>query len=330
MIKYQSIEQFSNLYKEIRHILRHEPTLPVINFIGTTKSHGTSGGIHVIDNEVIAQSRNRVLNLQHDNMGFCAYVMKNQELFKSLAKSISNKELIIYGEFCGSNIQKNVAISQLPKMFLIFSIKIKQDDSWIEFTPTEIHTLFQSINLELVTDLNAIGCYPITQFGTWHVTVDFNDPKPAQEQINSWVTEIDKQCPIGTYFNVTGPGEGIVFTAKYSDSILMFKCKGSSHSVNKSKSSNPTKITTEQIENLQEFVDDVVTEERLNQGIQYLQEMEIPIVMQNLGPFLSWITNDVFKEESINIIENDLDPKQLKKLIATTARNYYITQVNTL
>lgn len=87
MISYPSIKNFATLYKTVANktrttkledgsfIINNDIPLPTISFIGTTKSHGTNSSIVLLENsdELIAQSRNRVLNLQHDNLGFCAY-----------------------------------------------------------------------------------------------------------------------------------------------------------------------------------------------------------------------------------------------------------------
>ena len=356
MISYPSIEHFANLYKSVEYQTRYsksedgiavynEVPLPVITFIGTVKSHGSQGSIVYTrkSHNLVAQSRNRVLNLQHDNMEFCAYVMKHQKIFKQLLMTLSElREIVpyqvaIFGEWCGSGIQKGVAVSQLPKMFLPFAAKIIANGMHHWITARELSIDFinigNEIDYQLFKNLDSIRCFPIADFGIYPITIDFNDPKPAQEKINSWVQQIDQECPIGNRFGVSDHGEGLVFTATppYSGgSLLQFKAKGSSHANVKSRSTNPTKISNETYESIRNFVTDVLTESRLEQGIQYLQEMELPIVMQSMGTFLSWINNDVIKEESQAIVDNDFNVKLVNKEISTVAREWFKNKVNAL
>lgn len=245
------------------------------------------------------------------------------DFMKYLSDLYSATDVVVYGEWCGGNIQKGVAISALPRMFLIFGIKINQNENWFWLDNSKIQQLD---NYEYISDLNSIGVHPITKFGIWNITIDFNSPKSVQSVIDDWVAEVDKQCPIGTYFGVVGHGEGIVFCNE--DGSLRFKGKGLSHSINKSKSEHITKIDPEVYQNMIDFVEDVLTESRLNQGLDYLTEMELEIDIKNTGKYLSWIVNDIFKEESDAIVNNGFDAKKISRELSTYARNWFMKQIN--
>lgn len=348
MISFPSIDNFSKLYNTIEYRFRYRKNeegiaiydetipLPTIDFFGTVKAHGTNSSIVLYKNQesLVAQSRNRVLNLQHDNLGFCAYVLQNESPYKKIltliADYFSANTVALFGEWSGKGIQKGVAISELPRMFLIFAAKI--DDNWL--TAKQVAVLLDDISNEIDYSINqildSVRCFPIADFGIYRITIDFNSPHSAQEQIDSWVSEIYKLCPIGKAFGVISHGEGLVFTGKLDDITVMFKAKGTSFTNVKSKADNPTKIDNETYENIRNFVNDVVTESRLEQGINYLQEMELPIIMQNMGTFLSWINQDVLKEEGRSIVENGFEVKVVNKEISNVAREWYKNRVNQL
>lgn len=130
MHKFPSINQFRNV---IRHVKDHaqyagkdengDPIfdrsieLPTLSFRGTVKLHGTNAGIiyDLYTKEFSYQSRERVLELTQDNAGFMLY-MKNREamlerIFQSSYAPAGTEKIALFGEWCGSGIQKGVAIS---------------------------------------------------------------------------------------------------------------------------------------------------------------------------------------------------------------------------
>ena len=120
-----------SLLEDNKVIYNNDP-LPVLNFIGTAKVHGSNAGItyYKSTDKLIAQSRTRQLSLDHDNMGFYSYVLKNESYWKHLCWDLIKKtnydSVTIFGEWCGPGIQSGVAVSKLPKkIFIIFSIRFK-------------------------------------------------------------------------------------------------------------------------------------------------------------------------------------------------------------
>ena len=232
------------------------------------KLHGTNAGIvKYSDGRLEFQSRERVLSLEEDNANFMAEMMKVDLSF--LFSNIQfNEYCAVYGEWCGGNIQKGVAINGLQKMFVIFGIKA--DDNWVEL-PLYLHN-------------NQNNIYNILQFPTYEVEIDFNNPELVQNKIIEMTIAVEECCPVGKFFGKEGVGEGIVFTAEISQD-LKFKSKGEKHSVTKVKKLNP--IDTEVMNSINEFVDSVVTENRLEQGITFFKENNIEVDSKNTGKFLS-------------------------------------------
>lgn len=322
MKKYPSIDQFRNVIREVkaRHdykgsdaegkpIYQHTENYPILRFIGTVKLHGTNAAIvKYSDGRIEFQSRERVLSLDQDNSGFMSEMMRLDLDFLFMNYSKPNEYCAIYGEWCGGNIQKGVGINGLPKMFVIFGIKI--DDQWIDLD-RHLHD-------------NSIGIYNILQFPTFVINIDFNNPELSQNSIIAQTISVEECCPVARFFGKDGIGEGIVYTAEI-DQNLKFKSKGEKHSVTKVKKLNP--IDTEIMNSINEFVDSVVTENRLEQGITFFNENGIEVDSKQTGQFLSWVVRDVLKEEYDTILANSLHEKKVKAAIVTKARMWFLNRI---
>lgn len=321
MKKYPSINQFRHVIEEVRAIsdyqgrdengnaiYLHTSDYPVLKFKGTVKCHGTNSAIvRYSDNRTEFQSRERVLSLESDNAGFMNFMIdKNLDFLFENIKFFDY--CAVYGEWCGGNIQKGVALNGLPKMFIIFGIKV--DDEWIEL-PKNLHN-------------NNLGIYNILQFETFEVDIDFNCPENVQNLIIDMTLKVEECCPVGKFFGVEGIGEGIVFkSVDYPD--LMFKSKGIKHSSSKVKTLNT--VDTESLKDINDFVESVVSENRLNQGLSYFSENNIEQSPKNTGEFLSWIVKDVLKEEQDTLTDSNLDEKKVKAAIVNKARSWYLKQL---
>ena len=78
---------------------------------------------------------------------------------------------------------------------------------------------------------------------------------------------------------------------------------------------------------IQEFVDNVVTENRLEQGLGYMNEMGISVDSKNTGEFLRWVVTDVLKEETDTIVANQFDMKKIKGAVVNKARVWFLNKV---
>jgi len=320
MKKFPSIEQFRNVVYTVKQqhdytgkdengdaIFSHLTPYPTLTFHGTVKLHGTNAGIvRYKDGRTEFQSRENVLSLTSDNAGFCmAMSGKNLDfLFNGVE---FNDYIAVFGEWCGGSIQKGVALNQLPKMFVIFGYKI--DDVWVN---------------KVIHD-NAQGIYHIEQFKTFDIDIDFNNPLLSQNQLIDWTIEVENECPVSKHFGVSGVGEGIVFTCT-TNPEYKFKSKGEKHSVSKVTKLNA--VDTVMLEGVENFANLAVTENRLLQGIGYLNEMKLELSTKSTGAFLKWVMDDVVKEEKDTIVKNQFDIKKVGGVIGNKARVWYFNYLN--
>lgn len=97
----------------------------------------------------------------------------------------------------------------------------------------------------------------------------------------------------------------------------------------KSKVKTLAAVDVDAVDNLKTFVDSVITETRLEQGLDNLVREQLkPVEMTSMGDFLCWVYNDVIKEEQDTIVANGLDPKKLGGAIANVARPWFVKKVN--
>lgn len=348
---YPSIGQFKNVIRNVQHTARYigmdengDPMydnlapLPTLKAVGTTKLHGTNAAA-VIDQEndvVYFQSRENIITPTKDNAGFAAKMATIQHILVNLIPAPEAKQIIIYGEWCGGSIQKGVAINGLPKMFVIFDVKIILRDE-VLYLAKNILTQPDGywVQAELVAKLKSHenGVFNIYDFPTWEVDINFNKPELSQQRLSEITLEIEAQCPVGKHFGNDGVGEGavwkIVGETKYRDSGYWMKVKGEKHSVSKVKTL--AAVDVEKIENLRQFTETYVTDNRCHQSIQKLKEAGVKeITRAHLGEFIRWINGDIIKEELDTIIENGFEPKQLGGPIATSAKNWFFIHENEL
>ena len=324
--KYPSIEQFRHFLKDANYF-RNLDNVDIakqfekIKLVGSVKIHGSNSAI-VYDwatNDIYTQSRNRLLSLEEDNAGFAAYVEANKE-------------------FYSKGVQAKVAVSEVDKFFAPFQVKLIDNE---ETTYMCANLAFDFINnnedVKFIIDnlySEEHRCFPISLFEKFEVEVDMSAPEKAQQEIVDMTIRVEDECPVGKYFGVSGVGEDIVFNGfvqydeddKVKYKHFSFKSKGEKHSASKVKTLNP--VDVEKIEKINEFVDYAVTEQRLEQGISYLQEMQHEVDVQNIGVFLKWVVSDVMKEENDTIEANGLDKKMLPKKISEKARKWFFDKLN--
>jgi hypothetical protein len=326
---YHSINQFHNIIRSVKSSATFDgfneegqpkydntKSLPIIKFTGTVKIHGTNAGIgyNSQTNKLWTQSRSHVLSEKSNNAGFNSYVMDHEEYFRSILSSISKEHIVVlYGEWCGSNIQKNVAISKLTKRFIIFACKIiNESDNNIK------HIWIPQSILETICSTDHL-VWNIFQFKTWEMNIDFSKPNEFIDKLTDITLDVEKECPVGKYFGVSGIGEGVVWS---SENGIIFKVKGKEHS-----STNSSKIVsedTEKISSIANFIKYSVTENRLNQGIEQVFTIKNETAeIKNIYKFIKWVINDIHKEEKDTLINNNLLPEDTNKSISDKARVWF-------
>ena len=309
MKKYPSIPQFREVVKSIKlthdfkgldedgkPIYKHTEPYPILQAQGTVKVHGTNAAIVVYkDGSVKFQSRERELELTSDNAGFMLNMM-NTDLSWILDNNIFSDYIAVYGEWCGQGIQKGVAVSQLSKKFIVFGVKI--DNVWVK-------DIFKFQD-------NKQNIYNINQFDNYSLNIDFNNPELSQNKLIELTSLVEQECPVGWFFGIKGIGEGIVWTINYNNQNYLFKVKGEKHSVTNVKTL--ASVNVEEINSINEFIENTVTENRLNQGLEHFS-----LDNSNIGDFVRWVIADIIKEETHTIVEKQLDVKKVNTSIPKKA-----------
>ena len=288
--------------------------LPVLEYEGTVKLHGTNAAICFdrTTNQYWFQSRENIITPQNDNMGF-ARIYENS-LVQVPNLPIGDK-ICIFGEWCGQGIQKGVGISSLPKMFMVFGVKI--DDKWAN---KDIIKLVGNKELKI---------YNIYDYPTFNITIDFANPELAQNKLVEFTQEVEKQCPVAKAFGVEGIGEGIVWkcvTPEWENPDFWFKVKGEKHSVSKVK--KLASVDVELVTSQKEFISNVVTNARCEQSISKLKESNKPLSRESLGDFIRWIYNDIIKEDSETAKANGFDLTKMGGMIAQSAKTWFFEHEN--
>lgn len=333
-IKYPSTEQFRNVIKNIQNKYRfkgfdenNEPiidlneTLPTLKFQGTVKVHGTNGSIVMFEDETIyCQSKERTLAFGCDNAGFWE-AMQHVDLvnlfdfvkkrYYELHGTQPPYPLLIAGEWAGGNIQRGVAVNGLHKFFMIFGVKCGQE--WQPINDYE----------NLKDPENYI--FNATQFPTFEVEIDFNNPSDIQNKLIELTENVERECPVGKFFGNIGVGEGIVWKPMDRELVASpaywFKVKGDKHSSSKVK--KLASVDTEKLNSIKEFVNYACTESRLLQGIQETGDIDI----KKIGEYIGWVNRDIFKEESDTLKDNNLEMKDIGKVVSDVARKFYLNKI---
>ena len=361
---FPSIVQYRNVIKSVKSIADfNREDLPKLVFHGTVKMHGCNAAVVVLPNETkYAQSRNQVLTVDADNHGFARFIeiTGRQTLFNKIAKKVTQNLLfvpeavVIFGEFCGGNIQKGVGLAQLSKRFIIFGIQIIETGQVVETVESDSDeegngvvsagtflTTFELQNIckdlvdipskenQSTTDENLVFC--IEDFKTWNLVIDFQNPAEVQNQLIEITNEVEQNCPVAAAFGIIEKniGEGVVWICNQNISgiknkPLVFKIKGEKHSISKVKTIAAVDI--ERVNSIKELASSVTSEARLQQGLEFLKESSLEFHIKSLGQFLMWVGKDVVKEETDTILGNGFEIKEITKAVNEIARKWFMAK----
>lgn len=330
--KYPKIGQLKDVCYEVRRkasyagqdeddnpIYKDPGKLPTLLFQGTVKLHGTNAAIRWdrIDGnwQVSYQSRNNLITPEKDNAGFAQWASERVDKLQALIPfPIDTKEIdsiVLYGEYCGGNIQKGVALTQLPKMFVVFNMFIEGNVNLIDLPHS--HPDWEDI-------------FTIHEFPVYMKEIDFNFPEKSGNEILPLVEAIENECPVGKALGVSGTGEGIVWKCLDPEwSELMFKTKGEKHSKSPVKTLNPVDI--EKLERVRAIAVTIMTPERCQQGLDYLTEMQLDHSRRNTAQYLKHVVGDCMVEEKLTIAEAGVDPKLLGKQLSQVAKDWFFERV---
>lgn len=307
----------------------------VVVYRAKCKVDGSNAGVQLSPSnsngkKVIAQSRNRIITVDDDNMGFAKWVVERYDYFLNIRQRADDlgitDHIAIFGEYCGKGIMKRTAISQIDKkIFAVFAVQIGVLDAELETDPVKIGSIVPEDKDTYIIPWNGDN-----------IIMDFSDRDQLEKSaatINKMVEDVELCDPwVKNTFGVAGIGEGVVLypitngtlinKQEYSD--LVFKAKGEKHKVVNAK--KPAQIDPEFVKTIDEFVNLFVTENRLDQIAQKVGGIDV----KNTGSFLKEFCQDVQKESEAELEAADLEWRQVAKAINDQARNWWMGNVKKL
>ena len=320
-VKWPSIEGFHNVYRSAAKMMLGDE---VVTYRAKVKLHGTNAAVRIDpDGKVTAQKRSSDISPELDNFGFAAWVEKTKAHWASCAGTTT---MVVFGEWAGPGIQRIVALNKIPEAgFFVFAVYLPEFDT-LTVEPFQIADMIAEQHRQGVEQVSK-GLYILP----WHgddYRIDFGDEVAVRmtvENINVAVSEIDSLDPyVRDVFGVDGPGEGLVF---FPESICTlerfatraFKAKGGSHKV--VKDATPAMVNTWATGSHREFVEQFVTENRLEQGLQ--EACGGVASMRGAADFLKWIGGDVKKESVAELEASGLEWSQIAKMVNLVAITWF-------
>ncbi|KAF2123143.1 hypothetical protein BDV96DRAFT_562015 [Lophiotrema nucula] len=307
--------------------------LDPIPIVGTVKLHGTHADIlvHHDTDKIVLQSRNNVNLLPRaDNHDFAKsmtqktstilflrdqYIARWKELNPTMELDTSIP-LTIAGEWIGQKIQKGVALAHLSKRLVIISVKI--NGKWVndeQYSDIEAPDN-QIYNISRASFYRAI-LYPEDQVRT------IADLEPLAEKIAA-------RCPFAESFGVEGEGEGLVWKlVPYIDnSEFWFKTKGGRFKPTFTPAhKKPAGDDSGKREVAVTVAKAWCSEQRMEQGWDYLRERGLPQSMKGIGTYLKWVQNDILIEEKGYIEENKVDEAMLRTETIAIAKPWFFRRM---
>ena len=347
-ISFPSIEQYRNIVTNINRqanfvgltedgdaIYDYNLPKPVLTFSGSVKLHGTNAGVcYNKAHGLWAQSRENIITPEQDNAGFAFFVESNKDVFMGLMANIARVNnlgyeldvlgytMSMYGEWCGGNIQKGVGITNLPKSFFIFGVKVSPFPIEGEEKPRAAYWVDYSY---LRSPENRI--YNINDYQTWIMDINFNQPELVQNKLSDLTLAVEAECPVAKAFGFSGVGEGIVWSCEYKGVVHRFKVKGDLHA-GKSKVKMLSKVDDVKINKAREIADKVTPTWRLAQMIEKACDLGNggELDRAKLGVYLKMVIDDVVKEDLDILVDAGLEPKDVSKYISEIAKRYFFDQ----
>ncbi len=341
-IKYPKIRQFRDIIRDIQHNTwftglndQSEPMynktleLPTLTVNMSEKIHGSNLAFCMTNTEHWVQSRKNILTPEKDNAACAFHVNANINEWKQIVYheaathgiNLNESIICIFAEWAGGGIQKNSALSNLPKTSILFPhfgvVPINNKETPIQW--------FKSTYIPKTPNIiKTIELEPIQ--------IDFNHPLLSVNIMNDIVDKIEQHSPLGQSLGKSDNiGEGIVCTLEYKNQHYKLKIKGEKHSKTKVKILEPVDNILEQKKI--DFANYAANPDRL-EGIWAscfgISDTFIEPTTKDIAAFMRALHKDVMEEESDIMAEQELEPKQVNKMISTIARRWFFEQLNNL
>lgn len=347
MITFPHISLFRNVLAYVKHV-NTDPEVPTqyridkpVTFTGSIKLHGSNCGVvWTPDGTLQAQTREQVLSLPSgDYKGFAQFVAGNAEQITKLVEHVRQgltgeiHKVALYGEWVGAGVikrTKGVAVSKFERKHwaLFAAAVVRGDNPEAENVSDALAGIQVFLDGAWVVE-GRIGC--VNQVDGWKITVDFSDPasieagKAEAARITATITE---QCPYGALYDLEGAGEGIVWmpTGDFAGrEDLYWKHKSETHSVVDQKVQKVRKVVPDDVQaSINDFVAATVTDNRLEQGLDALEQQGLGAEKRNTGKFIQWLSADVERECTLELEEAGLQWSQVSAAVTTRARIFFL------
>ena len=313
---YDFTEEFSREPEE------HEIKLPVLEFHGSEKLHGTNMAVCFDGKDHWVQGRNRVVTLDNDQDAMAHDVAKKIHYWEELKQEVIRRYMLdatkyvicLDAEWAGGNIQKNnSACSNVPKAAYLFDYARALNKETGEITFFQTHGIAYPEQ----------GVYNLYDFGAYTAVLDFNNPEECEMTLDRLVKEVEENSPVAKYFNKEGNvGEGVFLISWHNDVIVKLKAKGEKHTA-KTKRRGVQKVsrTSEEEQRLQEFADKVTPVWRIEQAIKATDAKSL----KDMGKILAWVSKDVIDEEQPLINTSEFEWVDMKRAVAARVKRYVLS-----
>lgn len=331
VVTWSSIELLHNVIRTLNYLAALSPTeggrpLPVVRYKAKVKQHGTNCGVQVHTDSIVTQSRETILTPEADPKGFARWVRANEAYFRSLPCGI-----VVFGEWCGAGVEPGMAVSTVgEKQFAVFGIQVGTGEAArVVYDPSEIAGYLSG---PFPKNMHVLPWMDGVEF-----VADFTDPASLQataDYLNGVVAAVEQEDPWAkAVFGVSGLGEGVVLYPVEVDGSrdavpahpealaqLMFKAKGEKHSTTRQRAA--VQVSAEVVTSIAAFVDLMVTEARLEQGLSAAcLGARDPKLTRG---FIQWMSDDVKKESEAELEASGLVWTQVEKAVQTRAREWFV------
>lgn len=323
--KFTSLESFGHVWRNKHAMIGG----PVVTYRPKVKLHGSNAAIRCEGGEVYAQKRTSDITPDNDNAGFAKWLEPHKDAWW-VDPEVYADPVIWYGEWAGPGVQKGDAVSRINrKMFFIFALQI--GDGFV-VDPDKIEVF--------LSDSPAMDDVVVLPWDSnFTLTVDFSDPEKADLQAEYMTRSAESvgECDpfIADMFGIEGPGEGHVWVPipaqegnswtvrRHIYSSFTFKVKAACHGTKKAK------VASRKVEipdGAKEFVDMFVTEPRCQQAL--VEACDGVAEKPRTADFLKWIGSDIKKESEVELLEAELEWKQVSKLVNAAAVQWFHEKCN--
>ena len=197
-------------------------------------------------------------------------------------------ETVLAGEWCGSGVQRKIAILKAPKFLAIISVSLNEE--WLpDWEYADIHD-----------ERNRI--YRVGRAGFVRHERRLDDVAGSEAEIKRLTDEEEKECPFAKRIcGESGLGEGVVWKAiqHCSDAKFWFKSKGDSLAVSSVQKLTASASDIAKRQWVANVASVVVTKARLEQGWNQLRHKN----SGGLGLLLKWLVDDCVVEEKLKMEE---------------------------